>query len=159
MSTREVRGVSTGLVLYRMFAADGRLLYVGQTSNPPARIGAHKRSRRSWWREVETIKLTHFDDRDKLLAAEVEAIETEHPLCNTAHRTVPINGDLTPELDAMLEDARRAREGRERWRNVAPILRELRELGVSYGEIKAATGIAPATVARIQHRSRTGGST
>jgi DNA invertase Pin-like site-specific DNA recombinase len=50
--------------------------------------------------------------------------------------------------------ARKAREGRDQWRQVAPILRELRELGVSLTEIHLHTGISPATASRLMRQRR-----
>jgi hypothetical protein len=62
-------------------------------------------------------------------------------------------------IEELLREANRARQGRDLWRNVGPILRELRAAKVSYQRIKAATGISPGTVARIVTTSRTGVST
>jgi predicted GIY-YIG superfamily endonuclease len=165
--------VASTFALYRMFAADGRLIYVGQTSDPGTRVGMHRRSK-DWWREVASIQLAHFDTREDLLRAEREAIETERPQYNIVYRcsrraakrapvevdvvetAVEVDAGETAEIEGWLEDARLAREGRDLWRAVGPTLRKLREAGVSYSEIQAATGVAPSVVA--WHVSRTGGS-
>jgi hypothetical protein len=62
-------------------------------------------------------------------------------------------------IEELLREANRAREGRDLWRNVGPILRELRAAKVPYQRIKDATGISPGTVARIAATSRIGGNT
>lgn len=150
-------------VLYRMFAADGRLLYVGQSINPGLRFRTHRR-KQSWWRDVVTITLTHYEDAEELTRAETEAIRTENPVHNVlrpgANRPARNSTaaepevELTPEILLLLEEVRAAREGRDLWRNVGPILVQLRDQGTSYREIKEETGISPATVTRIVRETR-----
>lgn len=67
--------------LYRMFAADGSLLYVGITNNPIFRFREH-RTAKEWWTEVASISLTHYESREKLAAAERQAVKAECPLWN-----------------------------------------------------------------------------
>jgi uncharacterized protein YerC len=62
------------------------------------------------------------------------------------------------DVDALLAEAKAAAEGRERWRKSPPIWKRLREAGVSYDEIKEATGVSPATVARLARLARRGRS-
>lgn len=71
-------------VLYRMFAGDGRLLYVGITADVGMRLHAHAGDQ-PWWREVATITVEHFDDRATALTAETTAILTERPAHNVQH--------------------------------------------------------------------------
>ena len=75
--------VSTTHALYRFWAADGALLYVGITINPGRRWRAHQR--REWWHEVASITVETHPDRPAVLAAERAAIATEHPRCNVIH--------------------------------------------------------------------------
>jgi hypothetical protein len=82
-------------VLYRMFNADDVLLYVGITTNLEDRLADH-RIFKGWWRDVVTIRLEHFGTRSEAEAAEILAIDTEHPLWNVRHgsrlpaRTAPL---------------------------------------------------------------------
>lgn len=68
-------------VVYRAFAADGELLYIGATVNPGARLHAHGRDR-DWWTEVASITLEHHASRDAAFAAERRAILGERPRYN-----------------------------------------------------------------------------
>lgn len=70
--------------LYRFFAEDGELLYVGITINPAARWPKH-RSDKPWWTEVTDISVETFKSREAALEAEREAIKTEHPVYNIVH--------------------------------------------------------------------------
>jgi predicted GIY-YIG superfamily endonuclease len=68
--------------LYRLWTASGRLMYVGVTVNPRARIDAHQRTfgdmlHHSTWVEYET--------REESLDAEAAAIRDESPAFNHAH--------------------------------------------------------------------------
>lgn len=67
--------------LYRLFDADGELLYVGIAGNPGRRFAQHG-GEKPWWREVSETTLTHYDTRAEALMAEREAIQTEHPRYN-----------------------------------------------------------------------------
>lgn len=67
--------------LYRFFDAEGELLYVGITMNPAARWPKH-RGGKPWWAEVTDITLETFQARAEALAAERQAIKTEHPRYN-----------------------------------------------------------------------------
>jgi predicted GIY-YIG superfamily endonuclease len=71
-------------VLYRAFNAQGQLLYVGITMNPGNRFAQHS-DEKPWWTDVADIRVEHFGSRDRVLAAEREAIKTEQPLFNVMH--------------------------------------------------------------------------
>jgi predicted GIY-YIG superfamily endonuclease len=71
--------------LYRFFDADGVLLYVGITMNPGARWDCHSKGSR-WWSRMATMTAVEYPDRYSALAAEREAVKTEHPLFNVAMR-------------------------------------------------------------------------
>ena len=70
--------------LYRFFDAEGRLLYIGISMNPPYRFGQHADDK-PWWAEVARIAMETFPDRSAVLAAERRAIQTEQPLYNVVH--------------------------------------------------------------------------
>lgn len=67
--------------LYRMFDADGRLLYVGITLDVGERFAMHRQGK-SWWPAVAVIRLEHFATREDLEAAEAAVIAAEQPAYN-----------------------------------------------------------------------------
>ncbi|GAB3213297.1 hypothetical protein GCM10027294_43540 [Marinactinospora endophytica] len=74
------------LALYRFYADDGQLLYVGITNDPPRRMKQHSDSK-DWWPQVRGISIDWYPDRDSVLAAERRAIAVENPLYNVAHKS------------------------------------------------------------------------
>lgn len=78
--------------LYRFYDAAGDLLYVGITLNPDERWKKHRK--KPWWHTVASIRLETYLDRESVLAAEREAIITEHPVHNVVHNSN--NGTTTP---------------------------------------------------------------
>lgn len=83
--------------LYRFYADNGRLLYVGITNNPGTRFDQHAADK-PWWHEVRGITLETYPDRDAVLAAERRAIAVEQPLHNVQHRRSPVrSGPPTQE--------------------------------------------------------------
>lgn len=67
--------------LYRYFAADGSLLYVGITSSRHSRAVQHSTAA-EWWPLTVRATLTHYPNRADAEAAEQSAIISEHPLYN-----------------------------------------------------------------------------
>lgn len=68
-------------VLYRMYDADGVLLYVGITNNMRRRWIAHKRDK--WWiDDVDDVVTEDYDSRYEASMAEQEAIRNERPRHN-----------------------------------------------------------------------------
>jgi hypothetical protein len=84
-------GIRQPHALYRFFAEDGALLYVGITNNPARRFAQHGAAR-DWWLEVATIRLEMYPSREAVLAAERAAIVAERPRYNVVHA----NGALVP---------------------------------------------------------------
>jgi predicted GIY-YIG superfamily endonuclease len=82
--------------LYRLYAADGTLLYVGAAYDPEKRWTEHA-VEKSWWPEVATKSVEWFETRDAALAAESTAIATEEPFYNVVgirrQRTAPDDGN------------------------------------------------------------------
>jgi len=67
--------------VYRCFDATGRLIYVGCSVNPVARLEGH--AKRAWWGDqIVTTRLVVFPTRRYALSKETEAIRTEHPRWN-----------------------------------------------------------------------------
>jgi hypothetical protein len=67
--------------LYRLYADNGELLYVGLSMYPPARFKRHE-AERPWWSAVASIRLEPFSDPVAAAEAEREAIRLEFPLHN-----------------------------------------------------------------------------
>lgn len=67
--------------LYRHFAADGRLLYVGITRSAAARLAQHANS--EWDRQIARIEVETLPTRQEAEAAERAAIRAECPAFNS----------------------------------------------------------------------------
>lgn len=68
--------------VYRLYDAEGRLLYVGLARRPENRIYAHKR--KPWGHLINSMAVEWFDDREAAKAAERTAIHHEEPIHNLA---------------------------------------------------------------------------
>lgn len=68
--------------LYRFFDSYGRLLYVGRTSQPPARRFGQHASDKWWYQQVATRTVTYLPTLSALIDAEAEAIRRENPRHN-----------------------------------------------------------------------------
>ena len=95
LQDRSVCGILKGMgklpfTLYRLYDYNDNLLYIGKTINLVARFNNHKR-RKSWWKGVRTIGLTHYDSISELANAEKAAIRSEKPLHN-----IQYNGKQIP---------------------------------------------------------------
>jgi len=80
----------TPTALYRHFAADGALLYVGISLTPTHRLAKHRQRSAPWFRQIASITLQWFDSRQEALDAERDAIKAEGPAYNKAHVEPPI---------------------------------------------------------------------
>lgn len=69
-------------VVYRAWASDGTLLYVGATSNIGQRIGDHNARRRPWIAPGVRIMALTYPTREEAFTEEARAIREEHPLWN-----------------------------------------------------------------------------
>lgn len=67
--------------IYRCYAADGRLLYLGCSGALSGRLNYHQRLA-SWWAEVDDIKLQPFESAAEAWPAEYRAILAERPIHN-----------------------------------------------------------------------------
>lgn len=70
--------------LYRHFASDGTLLYVGISLSWPARTKQHAHGSR-WFEQVAKVDIERFPNREAALEAEREAIKREKPKFNVVH--------------------------------------------------------------------------
>lgn len=75
------------VTVYRFYAANDELLYVGISNNPPARFRQHT-EHAGWWTDAVRVDLTHYATEQAARAAELQAIRIEHPKYNIAGRIV-----------------------------------------------------------------------
>jgi DNA-binding transcriptional regulator YhcF (GntR family) len=80
--------------LYRLYDAEGRLLYIGIAVKPEQRWIQHA-AEKDWWPEVARRDTYWCDSRAEALVREVDAIVTEQPIYNVHHngtrRGIPAN--------------------------------------------------------------------
>ena len=67
--------------VYRLYDAEGQLLYVGMTGNLGVRYAEHRRDK-PWWSEVARRSATWYPSRKEALAVERLAIRDEGPKYN-----------------------------------------------------------------------------
>lgn len=70
--------------LYRLYSAQGELLYVGIADNIPTRLKQHSKDK-PWWPQVASTAFQQFTTRAEAEAAEKRAIQTERPVHNVVH--------------------------------------------------------------------------
>lgn len=94
--------------VYRLFDAEGRLLYVGTSVHPQKRWEQHATTK-PWWSAVHHAAVVWLSSRDAALAAEREAIVAEGPLHNdkaTEKEAVfPYQGNRGPTRETLLRRA------------------------------------------------------
>lgn len=78
--------------VYRLFAADGELVYVGKSVKPQRRIrahrgGAHQTRSKEWMERVTRCELTPYRSEEMAAEAEAQAILAERP---TENREIPV---------------------------------------------------------------------
>ena len=71
--------------LYRHFAVDSRLLYVGISLSPIYRLAQHCDGSQ-WFEQIAAVKVEWFDTREAALDAEKKAIQSEQPEYNIVHK-------------------------------------------------------------------------
>lgn len=74
--------------VYRFFAADDTLLYVGVTQRFGTRWSNHAKQK-PWWPQVARQAVVWYDTRAEALSIETEAIKTEKPVHNVLHQPKP----------------------------------------------------------------------
>lgn len=78
-----ILGLVERQAVYRCFADDGTLLYIGTTGRLGRRLADH--AQKAWFLASTQITLEWFPDEDSALKAERRAIETELPKFNVTH--------------------------------------------------------------------------
>ncbi len=81
---RTVIGNAHETAVYRAFDAEGRLLYVGITKSPHARMRGHERTS-EWWPEMQSVFFEWKASRVEALDLERELIESLRPPFNIDH--------------------------------------------------------------------------
>lgn len=91
--------------VYRLYAADGTLLYIGSAYAPDARWDEHRK--KPWAAKVARRSEAWFPDRAAAYAAETAAIKSELPRHNiTNNPAAPPRGPLGPNPLAAFLDRR-----------------------------------------------------
>jgi hypothetical protein len=72
--------------VYRMYAWDGRLLYVGRTYRPGQRMQAHA-SQSQWWAATTHVTFRAYADQAEAREVEIDAIRQDFPAYNVTHRS------------------------------------------------------------------------
>jgi predicted GIY-YIG superfamily endonuclease len=83
--------------VYRCYADDSTLLYVGVSLNPKRRISQHKAcklDRSAWTDRLAGVEVVWFENRTQAEATEREAIEKEGPVGNRRAGNYPPFYDL-----------------------------------------------------------------
>lgn len=100
---------SSPTTLYRLFAGDGALLYVGVAGNPGRRFEQH-RGEKPWWGRVAKTTLTHYKSRPEAMKAELRAISKERPQFNVVgnqrRSSAPLAVSEDREIDPYSLDTR-----------------------------------------------------
>ena len=76
--------MTTTTTLYRLYSADGTLLYIGIAQNWASRMKQHQ-EQKSWWPDVASTVFQPFPTREDAMVAEARAIKAERPLHNIVH--------------------------------------------------------------------------
>ena len=77
--------------VYRMYAEDGTVLYVGCTSDIGRRTAQHS-SGREWFGEIVRIEVEHYADRSSAVARESELITALDPKHQVSFNNRSLNG-------------------------------------------------------------------
>jgi predicted GIY-YIG superfamily endonuclease len=80
----------TAHLVYRYYAHDDTLLYIGVTNAGLRRAIQHMHDK-SWFPQVVHSTFEHFTNRSSAEAREKEAIRAEHPLYNVVYNVPPVN--------------------------------------------------------------------
>lgn len=101
--------------VYRLYARDGRLLYVGMTNNPDVRFDYHSLTKK-WWHLVEKREVEWHHDRATARQYEAAAIKAEGPVHNAMHvaagpHDTPLR-EARQKLSSIVDEVRVAHEPR-----------------------------------------------
>jgi predicted GIY-YIG superfamily endonuclease len=93
--TRGPAATSRPAAVYRLWAEDGTLLYIGSAYDPEERCKAHHK--RPWWPMVHTRTEKWYGDRWAAWAAEMEQIRREEP----PHNVMGTSRYVAPDTPGM----------------------------------------------------------
>lgn len=114
--------------LYRLFDADGRLIYVGLTHSMADRLKSHRS--KWWWPQVADLSVVRFADLVEAQQAEIGAIATELPRWNIEHK---VKGIAHWTRDTVQDFETALNEWHSGWGNVRVLplsIRQHRHYGV-----------------------------
>lgn len=106
--------------LYKQYAADGTLLYVGISNDAMVRTGQHAKA--PWARLIARVEIATFPTRQRALNAETWAIEMHRPIFNRRKKiNMMTNAEVGKAIRFTLERAySMARKG-ERLNSIEPM--------------------------------------
>lgn len=106
----------TRTALYRLWDAQGGLLYIGIAVDPDVRWRVHRREKT--WSHLVAERVTEwFPDRPAAEAAEAAAISSEKPRYNVSHSTTRKRGDAKGEYRNLYAKPRQVRIATQAWKN------------------------------------------
>ncbi|MFM9652794.1 GIY-YIG nuclease family protein [Streptomyces galilaeus] len=85
----------TPTALYRLYAADETVLYIGVTDDPDRRFKQHRDSK-PWWPQVARKTVEWHPSRSRALAVEAAAIAAETPTYNIDHNPAAVSYHWPP---------------------------------------------------------------
>ena len=85
--------------VYRCWAADGRLLYIGMSMGVAHRLSEHRRTA-AWFPEVAKVTTQTYQSRDEAMTAERIAIQHERPIHNKDRHVPAMLPPITSETAA-----------------------------------------------------------
>lgn len=106
--------MSKPTALYRLFDAEGALLYIGIAVDPNTRWRVHA-GEKTWWTEVASKTVEWFQNRLLAQAAEAEAIAIEAPRYNVEHSQTRRRGDARGEYRSKYPKPRQIRIATRMW--------------------------------------------
>lgn len=102
--------------LYRHYDKDDNLLYVGISISTIARLTQH-RANKKWFKDITSIKIERFDEREDACKAELKAIKDEKPLHNKMGVTEPYVRSNKKDSEPFLSKQHLQYWVNEKWRN------------------------------------------
>lgn len=132
--------------VYRAFAADGTLLYVGCTRNPTGRASEH-RGQSQWFKRAKSFRMVGPFNYDTARAMERAAIRSESPLWNCDEpkrmRVRAMRQRISKRwylyyLDIGIEWTDAVKKSQRRANRLVPKGRERAGIAISVDDVKAA---------------------
>lgn len=118
--------------LYRAFAEDGTLLYVGIAGDPGRRFNEHALLS-AWWTEAARLTLAHYPSRASAMSAELAAIRAERPVYNVIGAAVSAPRARESALDDFFDARGWAESGSEERFDLLPEYRLWMDYAASVG--------------------------